>query len=135
MHDDALVFGIAEVDARVDGELGRRVDAPREPNALCAYLACRQMLDELWVLNVAVAPTARRQGLARRLLRCAFASATARGCSSTWLEVRAHNKNAHALYVATGFIERGRRPGYYPPLPGSATRDTAILMSRAVLLP
>ena len=41
-----------------------------------------------------------------------------------WLEVRPSNSAARALYRGAGFIEEGRRPGYY-----NDTGEDALLMS------
>ena len=71
------------------------------------------MLDAADVMNVAVAPEARRQGVARALLEALEARLRARGVASLSLEVRPSNGPALALYESLGFTEAGRRPGYY----------------------
>ena len=73
----------------------------------------RVAADEAEVLTLAVAPAARRQGLARRLLEGAVAEAGARGAASMVLEVATSNEAARALYAGFGFHEVGRRRGYY----------------------
>ncbi|HSE28364.1 MAG TPA: ribosomal protein S18-alanine N-acetyltransferase [Gemmatimonadales bacterium] len=65
------------------------------------------------VLNVAVAPDARRRGLARRLLACAVAALEAEGVREMFLEVRESNAAALRLYEDAGFGRIGRRKGYY----------------------
>lgn len=65
------------------------------------------------VLNVAVAPDARRRGLARRLLACAVAALEAEGVREMFLEVRESNAAALRLYEGAGFGRIGRRKGYY----------------------
>ncbi len=86
---------------------GRRV---QEPAAFCA---CRLVLDELHVLDLAVRPSWRRRGLARVLLDLALRRAAAAGSRLALLEVRAGNEPALALYRALGFRTVGRRPSYY----------------------
>ncbi|MFP5354788.1 MAG: ribosomal protein S18-alanine N-acetyltransferase [Gemmatimonadota bacterium] len=63
--------------------------------------------------NIATAPRARRQGMGRRLLRHALASARARGAHVVFLEVRESNHAARALYESEGFTGVGRRARYY----------------------
>ncbi|HSC88502.1 MAG TPA: ribosomal protein S18-alanine N-acetyltransferase [Polyangiaceae bacterium] len=69
--------------------------------------------DELEVLDVAVHEAERRRGLGRSLVRALFEAAEARGARSAYLEVRASNTAAQALYVALGFVRDGERRGYY----------------------
>lgn len=76
---------------------------------------------EAELLTLAVAPAARRRGLATRLLARLSALATAAGAEEMLLEVAATNAAARALYARAGFVEVGRRPRYYtrasgPPL-------------------
>ena len=69
--------------------------------------------DELHVLNVAVAPEARRRGVAGALLDEAEARAGARGARVAMLEVRRSNAPAIGLYRARGYREVAVRPRYY----------------------
>lgn len=60
------------------------------------------------MLNVAVAPAARRRGVGRALLRGAAALARARwGAASIYTSVAAANDGARALYADIGFVEVG----------------------------
>lgn len=61
------------------------------------------------VLNLAVAPEWRRQGVARRLLDVAFAALP----GEWFLEVRESNEEARRLYESLGFQTAGRRARYY----------------------
>jgi ribosomal-protein-alanine N-acetyltransferase len=45
---------------------------------------------------------------------------------SLWLEVRASNARARALYARRGFTEVGMRKGYYP---APVRREDAVVMS------
>jgi ribosomal-protein-alanine N-acetyltransferase len=80
---------------------------------VAGYCIFRVVADEAEVLNLAVHPDRRRQGLARRLLRVALAFAARAGARSAWLEVREGNLAARRLYAGFGFAERGRRAAYY----------------------
>ena len=91
---------------------GRRL--PGDPLAgIRAYGSFRRVVDELHVVNVAVAPAHRRKGLARILLRFALGKAEREGAVRALLEVRAGNREALALYAALGFTPCGRRRDYY----------------------
>ena len=60
----------------------------------------RLLLRNLWV-----APPMRRQGMARELMRAAEALAVEQACSQLYLDVRADNEGAIALYEDLGFVD------------------------------
>jgi ribosomal-protein-alanine N-acetyltransferase len=78
-----------------------------------AYSVHRVVVDEMHILNVAVAPEWRRRGLARWLLRFAMAHAVRGGARRAFLEVRRSNREALRLYEGLGFSRLAVRPGYY----------------------
>jgi ribosomal-protein-alanine N-acetyltransferase len=80
---------------------------------LCAYCAFRLVLDEVHVMNVAVAPGERRRGLARRLLGFVLRRAARRGARRALLELRVGNRGALALYESLGFRRLSLRREYY----------------------
>ena len=67
------------------------------------------------IQTIAVDPTHRRVGIATVLVEQLLAAAAARGAEEVFLEVRADNPGAEALYVRHGFVRIGVRPGYYQP--------------------
>jgi ribosomal-protein-alanine N-acetyltransferase len=75
----------------------------------------RVAADEAEILTLAVAPAARRQGVARALMQAACGHASGAGATRVFLEVAATNTAAAALYATLGFQPVGRRPGYYGP--------------------
>lgn len=84
-----------------------------------AFIVTRQLAPgEHEILNLAVAPDARRTGLARALLTHVLATP-----GDWYLEVRASNTAAIRLYESTGFLAFGTRPGYY-----TSSSETAIVM-------
>lgn len=77
------------------------------------YLCLWEVADEVHITNVAVRPSARRQGVARALLRSVIDNARARAFKVVVLEVRPSNHHALTLYESFGFRVVGRRHGYY----------------------
>ena len=67
------------------------------------------------VQTIAVAAASRGHGWGRMLLTELIAEARRRGVHDLFLEVRADNPVAQALYASEGFREVGRRPRYYQP--------------------
>jgi ribosomal-protein-alanine N-acetyltransferase len=67
------------------------------------------------IQTIAVAETARRQGLGRLLMQALIAEARARRATALFLEVRADNPGAQQMYFSLGFEEIAVRPKYYQP--------------------
>ena len=55
------------------------------------------------------------------------------GAEQIFLEVRAGNRAAIALYETSGFAAIGRRIAYYPPTHPQAPREDALVMRRALV--
>ena len=70
---------------------------------------------ELQLVNIAVHPDLRRQGLGRKLLNHLFREAERREAEKIFLEVRPSNRAAIGLYERSGFKVLYRRPRYYTP--------------------
>ena len=81
-------------------------------DALVGFALSRMVGDEVELLLLAVTPTARNRGIARRLVERAAAQASIRGASRLLLEVRAGNPAA-SLYETLGFARIGERRDYY----------------------
>jgi ribosomal-protein-alanine N-acetyltransferase len=85
--------------------------AASEDGELLGYLVCSRY-DRVWhLMNVAVAPERRRQGVARRLISRLIEEGG--GGLPFTLEVRASNNEAIAMYESLGFRSAGVRPRYY----------------------
>ncbi|TVQ88999.1 MAG: ribosomal-protein-alanine N-acetyltransferase [Chromatiaceae bacterium] len=109
----------------------------------CLVAECRMTLighgvmsvaaGECHLLNLCVHPGFHRQGLGRRLLRRLLHLARRHEADTAFLEVRASNRGAMALYQSEGFDEIGRRQGYYPHVQqGNPKREDAVVMARAL---
>jgi ribosomal-protein-alanine N-acetyltransferase len=68
---------------------------------------------EMDLINIAVSPERRRQGVGGALLRVVMAHCRRLGVSLLWLRVRASNAGARRFYARLGFRRRGRFAGYY----------------------
>lgn len=77
------------------------------------YVVTWVYAQEAHVLNVAVAPDERGQGLGELLMLSAIEEAIARGCRQVVLEYRVSNLAAANLYRKLGFVQAGVRPRYY----------------------
>jgi [ribosomal protein S18]-alanine N-acetyltransferase len=80
---------------------------------LVGYVLALVLGQDAEIADLAVAPSARRRGIGRRLLERILEDVETRGVDSVFLEVRESNVAARALYAAQGFAAVGRRPGYY----------------------
>jgi len=67
------------------------------------------------IQTIAIAADARGTGRGRALLTELLTIARERGAREVFLEVRADNPVAEALYASEGFVEIARRPRYYQP--------------------
>ncbi len=80
---------------------------------VAGYLMARISGEEGEILNLAVLPEHRRQGVARALLGSGLTELLASGVREAYLEVRESNTAAIELYRNQGFRPVGLRPGYY----------------------
>ena len=80
---------------------------------LIGYVGSQTVLGETDMMNLAVAPEARRQGTGRALVLALVDALTEKGSHSLMLEVRVSNTPARTLYASLGFSQVGRRPKYY----------------------
>lgn len=90
----------------------------------------RTVAAEAELLMLATVPEARRRGHARRHLARFEADARSRGAELAFLEVACDNAAARELYLRGGYVEVGRRPGYYRRANGLAA---AALVMRKTL--
>ena len=84
-----------------------------DAGTLLAYITLYHIADELEIINIAVHPDIRGQGLGGRLLDYALREEVKLGILSMFLEVRTSNTPAIALYERAGFRLAGRRRAYY----------------------
>lgn len=94
---------------------------------LLGYMVAMKGVDEVHLLNITSAPQHQRQGWARLMLDALATWTRGQGADWIWLEVRASNHPARALYERQGFQQVGLRRGYYPDTGNQ--REDAVVMS------
>ena len=116
------------IDSIAAGYVTRALQAA--DGRLVGYFVAMPGFEEMHLLNLTVGAPHQRRGHARALLAQLYALSRDCGATAVWLEVRESNAGARALYLAEGFVEAGRRRGYYPAPQGQ--REDAILMSKVL---
>ncbi len=131
---EVVSFGLPWTQDMFERELGRgtlsellvaRAPGSGTPPPLVGYLCAWVVTDELHINNVAVDPRWRRRGVATALLQEVLSRGRAREARSAFLEVRASNTGAQALYRKLGFAPTGIRRQYY-----SHPIEDAVIMTR-----
>ena len=80
---------------------------------VAGYVGSQTVCDETDMMNIAVAPEYRRQGIAERLVEALVVQLAERGSHCLTLEVRVSNEPARNLYEKLGFVSVGLRRNYY----------------------
>lgn len=97
--------------------------------AIVAYGVVAMGAGEAHVLNICVSDQMRGRGIGRQMLMLLLERASQAGMQDVFLEVRPSNMHAIALYQSVGFIEVGRRRGYYQAVDG---REDALVLKLAI---
>lgn len=98
----------------IAGEAPRRVALVAERNAsIVGFAVATMVVGEAELESIAVESSAQRLGIGRGLLRNLIGELKRRGAGEMLLEVRASNQAALHIYRGMGFVETGRRAGYY----------------------
>ena len=115
----------AMFDAELRKPSALALGAFTESNVLVGYAFVSRYVDAWHVMNVAVADSYRRRGIASALLERLFAVTESDPQRGYTLEVRVSNTGAIRLYEQLGFEARGIRRGYY-----TDNREDALIMWR-----
>ncbi|MBY0613549.1 MAG: ribosomal protein S18-alanine N-acetyltransferase [Beijerinckiaceae bacterium] len=94
------------------------------------FALARMAADEAEILSIAVARSARRQGIGAALLTHLISSLAQNRIAALFLEVEEENAAAIALYRHFGFAEVGKRKSYYKRADGSS--PAALVMRRSL---
>jgi ribosomal-protein-alanine N-acetyltransferase len=112
---------LTDAAVRLDGLFLGRAAQPS------GFVVTRCVFDEAEILSVALAREARGRGHSRLLLAQHLRNLADRGVRHVHLEVEEGNRPALALYLRLGFVQSGRRQGYYARPDG--TRANALSMT------
>ena len=93
---------------------------------LLGFALISHAANESHILNVSVVPSAQGKGLGKQLLQQLLLVAKKKQSRVIYLEVRASNAAAIALYTKAGFAQNGERKDYYPANDG---REDALIFS------
>ena len=103
-----------------EGSIASELDNPlslwlvaEQDGAVCGYVGSQTVLNETDMMNIAVHPDCRRQGIAAALISELVRLLKARGSHILRLEVRQSNAPAISLYETMGFTQLGLRKNYY----------------------
>jgi len=89
-------------------------DYGKESNNIVGFYIGEYVAGEATLMDICVEPSYQGFGHGKALLTRFIERAREQGAEKIWLEVRAKNIAAQMLYINMGFIETGRRTGYYP---------------------
>jgi ribosomal-protein-alanine N-acetyltransferase len=118
-----------------DTQLSKQLSHPRALSLgffspeMSGFALISTVLDEAELLQIAVDPGHRGEGISINLLNAAVVYLRQRGIIRLMLEVRQSNLPAISLYRRFGFVEEGIRKAYYPPLIKGGLREDALLFS------
>ena len=122
----AHVVQIAELEKRcfndpwsensIASELNNRLSCwlvALEGDVVIGYVGSQTVLGETDMMNIAVHPDYRNQGVAKNLIQTLMDTLSGQGSHSLMLEVRQSNEPAKNLYASLGFETVGIRKNYY----------------------
>ena len=84
-----------------------------EADRVIGYVGSQTVLGETDMMNIAIHPDFRKQGIAKQLIHRLVQALSEKGSHSLMLEVRASNEPAKSLYGNLGFETVGVRKNYY----------------------
>lgn len=96
-----------------------------EENRVVGYVGSQSVLGESDMMNLAVMPEYRGQGIATELVCRLISQLSAKGNYCLTLEVRISNMPAIMLYEKLGFTQVGKRPNYY-----SDPKEDALILRK-----
>ncbi|KPN71314.1 ribosomal protein S18-alanine N-acetyltransferase [Neisseria sp. 83E34] len=94
--------------------------------AVLGFIVWHTLFETSELHLIATVPEHRGRGIASAMMAKWFQTGIEEGATHYYLEVRASNVNAQALYLKHGFTHTGRRRDYYS-LPGNRREDALIM--------
>ena len=111
-----------------EGETEERENSEGAAGAVLGYVGSQSCFEDADILNVCVAPEARRRGLAEALMLELEQRLLPKGVEKITLEVRASNEPAIRLYEKLGYSQVGTRKNYY-----EKPREDALILQKSLL--
>jgi len=108
----------------IASEISFPLVAVSEENLIIGYVCANALFEEAQILDIAVAASHRKKGVAEALLKRAIDIARKRGAEVLLLEVRESNYAAIRLYEKSGFLPYSTRKKYYE------GKEDALLMRK-----
>ena len=131
---EAANFSLPWDEAAIRGELENPLSlwlaATQPDGTLLGYVGSQSCFEDTDILNVCVAPEARRRGVARALMTELERRLIPKGVQRITLEVRSSNEPAIRLYEKLGYLRVGLRKNYYE----KPREDALILQKNLVIL-
>lgn len=101
--------------------------AEQQSGGVQGFTVARLVPPQAELETIAVAAGSQRRGMGRQLFHALTGELRSAGVRDLLLEVRASNRAAQEFYRALGFVETGRRTGYY-----ADPVEDAVLMGRKI---
>lgn len=92
---------------------GTRFWVMDEGSVIVGYAVAWDMVDYLYVANIAVREDRRKAGLGRALIQRCVEEAKETGRVAIVLDVRVSNAGARKFYEGLGFVQLRQNPGFY----------------------
>jgi ribosomal-protein-alanine N-acetyltransferase len=136
-HDSAAIFKIAAAEPKIaqwsadayaqmtNNGYSAWVAERTDSNEIVGFIVVRLLPPEAEILNLAVDPENREQGVASSLFEVVLANLQKGRATRLYLEVRPSNTPAISFYQKHLFTLAGVRPNYY-----REPREAALLMAR-----
>jgi len=96
-------------------------------DTVVGYVGSQTVIDESEVMNIAVHPDYRRQGIGEALLETLAHALREQGSRGLTLEARVSNTPAVSLYKKAGFLQVGLRKNYY-----RNPKEDALILRKAL---
>lgn len=96
-------------------------------NDVIGFYIADHVAGEVTLMDICVHPDHQGKGYGKKLLKACIVQAHKLEAEKVWLEVRAKNISAQMLYINQGFVETGRRTGYYPSASGFGYEDAIVM--------
>lgn len=120
----SVPWSLDSIEAELLNEDKKLYYVVEDANGVVGYAGAWLVYDEGQITNIAIRPSARRQGFGAKLTSALIEECFKRGMHEIFLEVRISNLSALSLYRQLGFTVKGMRKNYY-----SEPKEDAYIMS------